>query len=300
MTASCTDLTVAIATLDRPMGLAACLDALLSGPVLPAEVIIVDQSNNDRTEVLVHDRPSSGVALIYERQARRGLSASRNSAIARASRPFVAFTDDDCVPDAKWVQALCEAFASSTRPDAVVGPVAPLGPETVDTYVVSPRHGTARVDFRGRGIPWLRATGGNFALRRDWLERVGCYDERLGAGSPGRAAEDADLVYRLLVRGAVFRYEPRAIVYHRRQTRAQRLASRSGYGHGIGAFCAFQLRQGDLYGVWMLTYWLLTLGRELGGQLIRRDGFGAYQRLLGLSGTLAGLVYGFRATAHGG
>ncbi len=46
----------AIATLDRPETLARCLDALLSGAVLPAEVIVVDQSANDATKAMIEQR----------------------------------------------------------------------------------------------------------------------------------------------------------------------------------------------------------------------------------------------------
>ena len=38
------ELTVAIATLDRPVALARCLDALEVGSLLPAEIVVVDQS----------------------------------------------------------------------------------------------------------------------------------------------------------------------------------------------------------------------------------------------------------------
>jgi glycosyltransferase involved in cell wall biosynthesis len=288
------NLSVAIATLDRPEGLAECLDALLLGEVLPAEVIVVDQGEDDQAQAVVARRSGGSVPITNVRQARRGLSASRNAAIERARCEFLAFTDDDCVPDRGWVGAVEAAFVSSGAPDAVTGRVLPLGPATPGTFVVSPRESTARADFSGKHIPWLIGTGGNFALRRDWFARVGRYDERLGVGSPGRAAEDADLFYRLLQRGARFRYEPAAVVYHRRQSRSQRLASRWGYGHGIGAMCALRLCERDSYGVRILGFWLASLSRELGAALAHGEWLEAQQRLLGLQGTVRGLIYGLR------
>ena len=71
----------AIATLDRPEALARCLDALLSGAVLPAEVIVVDQSANDATKAMIEQRRAGAVPILYTRQQRRGLSASRNAAL---------------------------------------------------------------------------------------------------------------------------------------------------------------------------------------------------------------------------
>jgi GT2 family glycosyltransferase len=288
------NLTAAIATLDRPGDLARCLDALLVGEVLPAEVVIVDQSANDATHSVVEQRRVSRVPIQYIRQQRRGLSASRNAAIACANYPIVAFTDDDCVPDHGWIAAIDRAFASPPSPDAVSGRVLPLGPEAPDTYVVSPRKSTTRADFRGKIAPWIVGTGGNFAVKREWFNRIGGYDERLGAGSPGKAAEDADLLYRLLRSRAHIRYEPDAIIYHKRQSIGQRLASRSSYGYGIGSFCGLWLRQSDPYIIRILGSWLCRQCWELAGLLGRRQWMQAYQRWLSLRGTVCGLAYGLR------
>ena len=285
-------LTVAIATLDRPDALLRCLDALLSGDVLPAEVIIVDQSWNDATRSVVEQRQVNPVPIIYIHQERRGLSASRNAAIARASCPVFAVTDDDCVPDRGWIAAINRTFASPAAPDAMTGRVLPLGSDVSGLYVISLRESTMRTEFSGKIVPWLVGTGGNFAVKCEWFTRIGGYDERLGVGSPGKAAEDADLFYRLLHAGAHMRYEPDALIYHERQSKVRRMASRWSYGHGIGAFCGIWLRQGDFYILGILGYWLYSLCRELAGTIGRRQWMQAHQRVLSLRGTVRGLVHG--------
>jgi glycosyltransferase involved in cell wall biosynthesis len=286
------NVSVAVATLDRPEELAECLNELLRGDVLPAEVIVVDQGTDDRAQMVIAQRATASVPIVAVRQHQRGLSVSRNAAIERARQPLLAFTDDDCVPHSGWVGAVESAFTSPVAPDAVTGRVLALGPPIPGTFVVSPRESARRADFSGKQIPWLVGTGGNFALRREWFARVGRFDERLGVGSPGRAGEDADLFYRLLEQGARFRYEPSAIVYHRRQSRSRRLASRWGYGHGIGALCGLRLRQGDPYAVRILAFWLVTTLRELSGAMVRGEWLEARQRVLGLQGTARGLAYG--------
>jgi GT2 family glycosyltransferase len=290
------DLSVAIPTINRPNDLARCLDALQAGEVLPSQVVVVDQSVDDQTQSLVSERMGGELPITYVRQDQLGVSASRNAAISRVEHPIVAFTDDDCVPDHGWLEAIERAFASSAAPDAVTGRVLPFGPASDGTFSVSPRESTVRVDFSGKQIPWLRATGGNFALRRAWFERSGMYDERLGPGSPGRAAEDADLFYRLLKAGARFRYEPDAVVYHLRQSRDRRLATRWSYGYGMGAICGVRCREGDLYGVHMLVFWLEGVLRELAGAVARREWLEAHQRLLSLSGAAGGFAYGLSLT----
>lgn len=292
------NISVAIATLNRVDGLKRCLDALMSGDLLPAEIIIVDQSGDDTTQQMLQQYQTSGVPMVYIRQKRRGLSASRNAAIARASGSVLAVTDDDCVPDRRWVAALNGAFGAHFAPDVVTGRVLPLGPEAPGVYAVSSRTSTVRAEFRGKVEPWLVGTGGNTAVKLDWVRRVGLYDERLGAGSPGGAGEDLEFLYRLLRDGARAQYEPDAIIYHERQSQARRTASRLSYGRGVGACCALLLRQGDRYALHILTQWL-----RLRTALMLQAAFGwqwrsSAEELLVYRGTLDGLVYGFLYAAN--
>jgi GT2 family glycosyltransferase len=288
------NLTAAIATLDRPDALLRCLDRLLAGDVLPAEVLIVDQSRGDATRLAIEQRRGSPVPIIYIHQERRGLSASRNAAVAGASRPILAVTDDDCVPDHGWIAAIERAFASPSAPDAVTGRVLPLDSDVPGLYAVSLRQGTTRMEFSGKTVPWAVGTGGNFAVKREWLDRVGGYDERLGAGSPGQAAEDAELFYRLLCAGTRIRYEPDVLIYHERQSKTRRMRSRWTYGHGIVALCGICLRRRDLYALRLLAHWLLDQCREFARAARRRERRQLQERSLMLRGTMRGLVYGLR------
>lgn len=282
-------LTVAVATLDRPDSLARCLDALASGEVRPDEVLVVDQGTDERTRAVAEGR-----GAVWLHQERRGLAASRNLALERASCPYLAVTDDDCVPEPGWVAAIRRAFASPDVPDAVTGPVLPLGPEAPGLFAVSSRTSRERTELRGRALPWLVGTGGNFAARREWIERAGGWDGRLGAGSAGGAGEDMDLFYRLLRSGARIRYEPEAVVYHERQPRERRLASRSSYGRGLGACVGLWLRGGDLHALGVLGRWV-SMRAGLTVHALRRGRWEALREEgLVLGGTLGGLLYGLR------
>ena len=287
-------ITAAVAACERPEPLRRCLTALLTGEVLPSQLIVVDQSTGPEVETVVRSMAAPGVEVRYIRQARRGLSASRNAAIGAASQALIAFTDDDCVPASGWLATIGDVLAGPGAPAAVTGRVLPLGDPGPGTHVVSPRVGTERIDYRGRAVPWAVGTGGNFATRAEWLDRVGRFDERLGAGSPGRAAEDADLLYRLLRGGATVRFEPAVVVYHERQTEAQRLASRWSYAYGVTALCGLWLRRGDPYAVRLLGVWLAHVCRALGSAALRGDWPMVRQRLLSLRGGARGVLYGLR------
>lgn len=289
------DLTVAVATLDRPEDLTGCLEAILANNVWPAELIVVDQSPDQSARAVVEGFSGQDFPVIYVHQQRRGLSASRNAAILQASRSIIAFTDDDCAPDHGWIEAIEKAFITNPQPDAVSGSVLPLGPESTELYSVSPRESSLPVEFHGRAIPWQVGTGGNFAVKRTWFSRVGSFDERLGAGTPGKAAEDAELIFRLLGNGAHIRYEPGVLIYHKRQSKEKRMSSRWNYGYGIGALGAIWLRKFDFYILYALFVWMIGLSRELAGCLLKREWLEVRQRWLSIGGTLCGLGYGFFA-----
>ena len=290
------NVTVAIATLSRPDGLERCIRAILAGRTLPFELVVVDQSQDNETARLIDRLPwDAAVPLQYQRQPRLGLAASRNAATALASQPIVAFTDDDCVPDAHWLARIVAGFRSAAHPDAVTGRVLPLGPERPGFYAVSTRTSDVRATYRGRSLPWAVGSGGNAAIKRAWLDRIGGFDERLGAGSPGLSAEDMDVFYRLLRAGAIALYEPAALVFHERQSGARRLASRPAYGFGMGAFCALRVRRHDAYGLWILVRWWLDRGNALARACIRRRWRHVQEELLMVQGARRGVSYGLRS-----
>ena len=278
------EVAVAISTLDRPDGLARCLEALGAGTAPPARTIVVDQGATSAV--------APGAEIV--RDGRRGLSASRNAGVVQAREQIVAFTDDDCVPSSGWVAAIAAAFGAADPPDAVTGPVLPLGPDAPGTFAVSSRTSLAPRELSGRAIPWEAGTGGNLAVRRDLLARHR-FDERLGAGSPGRAAEDVDLLYRLLRSGARIRYDPEAVVYHERQSAQRRRSSRGAYGHGMGAFCALRVSRRDLRPLGLLSRWTWMRLGLLGRALLRRSHRGAAEELAVLAGTARGVAYGLGA-----
>lgn len=287
-----TNITVAVATLGRPEALKRCLDAILEGQVLPAELVIVDQGRTDEIQRLLAGLQIAPVSLVYVPQDRRGLSASRNAAAEASGCPAIAFTDDDCVPSPGWLAAIDRAFAADIDVSAVTGRLLPLGPEKPGTYVVSSRESAIRINFHQKTLPWFVGSGANFSIKYEALRSAGGFDERLGVGSPGKASEDMDLIYKLLRSGRKILYEPEAVIYHERQDKAYRLASRWNYGFGIGAFCTIWMLRGDLYSVYMLANWFYTRARELAGSILGRRWFETHQWWLSIAGTLRGIFYG--------
>src|SRR3954469_14566651 len=152
-------LSVAIATCGRPEALRTCLAAIAGQSHAPDELIIVDQDPLTETRDVV---AQSGLPITYLEQARRGLSASRNLALSTATGDVLAVTDDDCFPDARWVESLIDGFSSEPAPDAVTGPVLPPpGDPPKDMCPLSLRPSRDTKLFSTRAIPWRVGSGAN-------------------------------------------------------------------------------------------------------------------------------------------
>ena len=291
MAAAPLPVTVAISTADRPDGLSRCLASLLAGDRVPMEIVVVDQSRGDASRGLVEGVEGGGTSAVYVKDPGTGLSASRNLALARAANPVVAFIDDDCVATPGWLAAIHSSF-ETTDVTCVTGSVLPLGPAEEGRYAVSSRTGTTAAIYSGSVAPWLAGTGGNLALRPDRLGEGQVFDPRLGAGSPGRAGEDLDLLRRMLREGHAIRYSPEAAVLHERQSLDRRLSTRFAYGHGVGAASGLWLRSGDRYGLKMLVIWVRMRLRLLRTGLRRHPALALREEALVLAGTLRGFIYG--------
>ena len=126
--------TVAICTLDRPLGLSMLLGAIDrqeigTWPDDAVTVLVVDNSASGSVRALCAARAEAGrFRLVHVHEARRGLSFARNAALAEAlgtGASHIAFVDDDEVPDPRWLSAL-HARLVETGAAAAVGPVRPV------------------------------------------------------------------------------------------------------------------------------------------------------------------------------
>jgi GT2 family glycosyltransferase len=191
---------VVIPTRDRNETLALCLDRLAPGAqTLPHdqyEVIVADDgSRSSARELLMERYPWAR----WVEGPRRGPAANRNAGARIARGEWLAFTDDDCLPDRQWLAA----FAGSFSPNAAALE-AFEGRTTCQAGLNSPRQ-TAPVNLEG-GLLWSC----NFAVRRLGFEAMGGFDERY----PYAHMEDADLQSRLQKAGYMIRFVPAAEIDH--------------------------------------------------------------------------------------
>jgi len=150
-------------------------------------------------------------------EPRPGASRARNAGLA-ASRAVVAFLDDDCVPERRWLTSI-------TAP-VLAGEAAGTGGRVVpDPAVAVPRWlGDALVDFLARYdrgpdpvdlMPDDYLLTANAAFDAALLAGAGGFDPLLGptAGRP-TVDDDVDVCRKVFRAGGRIRYVPEAVVVH--------------------------------------------------------------------------------------
>lgn len=275
-----------IPTRNRPTMVATAVGSVLGGDDVPAEIIVVDQSDVENPELRAL-RPPDGTEVRYLWRPGRGVSRARNTGIVAAKHEILGFTDDDVRVTAGWWGALVRALLAGGSKVVVVGAVRPGEPEVAGAFAPSVTEDVVARAFAGRVDEDPLLTG-NMAIHRSAFDEVGPFDERLGPGSRFPGAEDNDLGYRLLEAGFVIKFRPEAALIHRawRDERAY-LPIAWGYARGQGAFYAKHLSFRDRYTLGRMARVL----RHRFGRLrhrSRRDRALAYRDVVWMLGCLAG------------
>jgi glycosyltransferase involved in cell wall biosynthesis len=171
-----------------------------------------------RMRRMMADAPGR-VEFIWER--RRGKSTALNVGIARSSADLIAMIDDDEEVDPSWLMVIADAFVDPGI-EFIGGPYVPVWrdrqpdwlPAEYLAVIGSADMGPSRRPF-GPDFPGI-LKGGNAAIRRTALARVGGYAEELGPGPSQRlfSCEDEDMYLRLLESGARGDYRPDLVIHH--------------------------------------------------------------------------------------
>jgi succinoglycan biosynthesis protein ExoM len=194
------DVSICVATCERPHGLARLLESLsrLKIPTgVQVEVVLVDNGPDSDPEA----RPPEvrGLPLRRFHEARRNVAHARNRCVAEARGCWLAFVDDDEAAHEDWLEAYW-SMLDAWDDEAFFGPVLPRaereGEHWLDlgTFFSRPRHPTGALLDGGS------ARTGNAFVRRALLQPTG-FDPRFGGGG-----EDAECFRRLRARGVRLRW----------------------------------------------------------------------------------------------
>jgi GT2 family glycosyltransferase len=180
------------------------LVAALEAQTLPPdefEVVVVDDASPDGTGDVL-ERLARGTPLhltVLRNDTNAGPARGRNRAWRAGSAPYVAFTDDDCLPRPDWLANGLRSVSAARR--VCVGRVVP-NPEQ------AANHGPFSRTLRVEGTRFFQ-TANVFYARAD-LEAVGGLEETFRRAG----GEDVDLGLRVVANGAEAVFASDAEVWH--------------------------------------------------------------------------------------
>jgi cellulose synthase/poly-beta-1,6-N-acetylglucosamine synthase-like glycosyltransferase len=208
---------VVVCTRDRHERLRVLLEILRTQESRDCEIIVVDNS------------PTLGTAASIARHAkaryviepRRGIRFARNAGFRAAQADIIAFIDDDCIPDPRWLTSLVSGF-TDPKVGGCTGAILPMEVRTEAQRLLEFRggfnRGFERRIYAATGpeaaslcLPlhaWQCGSGANMAFRKSVLDAIGGFDEVLPT------AEDIDAFFRVMREGYRIVYEPAAAVRH--------------------------------------------------------------------------------------
>lgn len=250
---------VVVCTLGRERRLQRTVEAVLGQTHRHLELVVVDNDPaSGRTAALL-----AGVGdprLRRVPHAERGLSSARNAGLAAARGEVVAYTDDDAVPDPRWLDGLLDVVRGDAAAEVtcVTGRVVAaetrtseqqwfedLGDfdkgleRTVWSLGPAPEGLAGRRGEHSAFFPYTAGemgSGNNMLFRAEALRALGGFDEALGAGTPARGGEDLDVYRRVVLGGQVLVYTPDAVVrHHHRDTPEALRAQMFDQGAGMAA-----------------------------------------------------------------
>jgi glycosyltransferase involved in cell wall biosynthesis len=196
--------TVIIPTFEDWDRLNICLDCLVEQSADPALFEVIVANNNATPQVPAYVRLPSNTRVIHV--PKPGSFAARNAAIHEARGDVLFFTDSDCQPDRRWIEAGLAAISHLGPHGRIAGMVEIFskgehwtGPELYDriTYLL-------QEEYSGEG--WCATA--NLIVRRAAFDLVGPFNDDLsGTG-------DREWNERASAQGCEIEFSPIALIRH--------------------------------------------------------------------------------------
>jgi len=237
------DLSVVICTYNRAELLRLALETLLrQQPAgLTYEVVVVDNNSTLETRAVVDEVARHNSCVRYVRETRQGNAYARNTGVACARAPIVAFLDDDVTVHDKWLEIILRAF-KETNADFVGGKVLPRWEETPPSWLDTANWAPiAALDYGD--LPFaitsknpLCLLTANIAFKKELFSKHGEFSTAVQrTGDSIGSLEDHEFLTRLLRAGVTGAYVPELIVDayvgRERMTKAYHRRWHTGHGH---------------------------------------------------------------------
>lgn len=217
-----TTLSVVLCTHGRPDYLRACLRGLAAQDNRSFEVLVVDSASPAPGAAAIAAHAADHGARLLRSEA-PGLSRARNLGLEAAAGGWVAYLDDDAVPEPGWAQALFDRIGRLPADAAALGGrILPVWEAPLPAWWPASLRGMLTiVEWQGfgevgRDLPdGVEIYGANMAFARAPLLDIGGFPEALGrVGNRLLSGEEVEVVQRLRAAGFRAFYDGAATVRH--------------------------------------------------------------------------------------
>ena len=208
-----TAITVVVCTRNRANSLKRTIRSILNNTFSDYELVVVDQSNNNDSELLISDLKDP--RIVYVKSQSIGLSRSRNDGILQSRTEIITFTDDDCICSEDWLAEIYQEFDSDEKLTGLYGKTLPYGDNIKGLLCDCVIDSDNELIVEKPIIPYnVLGHGNNMSFRKKAFVDNGLYLVNLGAGTSMKGGEDTEFLYRLLRKNYRLKYSPRPVVYH--------------------------------------------------------------------------------------
>lgn len=282
-----------VCTRNRPDQLRRTL-AALDEQTRGLRLTVVDQSDeiDPELERRAADRPDT--TLI--RDSGRGLSRARNIGWLNTPAEWLVYLDDDCMPEPAWLQAIEDEIAARPDADYVSCEVEEYEPPDAKYKAYSIFSVADHTRLTGRWTqPSALGYGACYAVKRTTVERLGGWDERLGAGAPDfPASDDMDFNFRLMRSGGVAYLTPHGRVLHDQWRPPEALPTLyRGYMTAACGYAMKHVRRGDVRGgLWLWSNAFRDMARAFASAAKHRSTLRLRIALAKLRGLVVGTAKG--------
>jgi len=246
-----------ICTRNRPEPLAHVVESLLAGETEPVELLVIDQSDGDEAERAVQ-RFQGDARFRYHRSKQLGKGKALNEALQLARGAIMVCTDDDCAAPPGWITGMARVLEAQPAAAIAFCQVLPVPHDKSAGYVPSYHLSKSRTLRSVSAICGGLGIGAGIAIRRDFVQSIGGFDEAFGPGGRFPSADEWDIAIRALLSGRhVLETADLSIVHDGFRTFEQGRAHARRDWLALGAVCAKPLRAGHWTTV-VVPIWLFS------------------------------------------
>lgn len=219
-------LNIIIPTYNRADSLRKTLQSFLSAECpdsFEVVVTVADNNSSDHTKQIVEEmQPEfTKIKLEYLFEKQQGRSFALNAGIKLADGDLISGIDDDEEIEKDWFVEVEKIFRTRwNEVDFVGGKILPVWETAPPEWVEPLKDGV--ICWRDYGDEeWIYTietpmiTGGHGIFKREVFEKIGVYDESVGAKEKGFISGEDEVLYRQLlennIRGI---YSPKLVIYH--------------------------------------------------------------------------------------